>query len=141
MNEWRKPMRAEVAWVDGMKFVGQSDSGHQIVMDGANPGEGPSPMEMVLMAIGGCSSIDVVSILEKGRQAVTGCKVDIQTERAETAPRVFKKIHLHYVVTGSDLADKQVARAVELSMEKYCSVSLMLEKAVEISYSHEVVAA
>ncbi|MGL5287743.1 putative redox protein [Aeromonas sp. RU39B] len=134
-------MRAEVAWVDGMKFVGQSDSGHQIVMDGANPGEGPSPMEMVLMAIGGCSSIDVVSILEKGRQAVTGCKVDIQTERAETAPRVFKKIHLHYVVTGSDLADKQVARAVELSMEKYCSVSLMLEKAVEISYSHEVVAA
>lgn len=134
-------MRAEVAWVDGMKFVGQSDSGHQIVMDGANPGEGPSPMEMVLMAIGGCSSIDVVSILEKGRQAVTGCKVDIQTERAETAPRVFKKIHLHYVVTGSDLADKQVARAVELSMEKYCSVSLMLEKAVEISYSHELVAA
>lgn len=134
-------MRAEVAWVDGMKFVGQSDSGHQIVMDGANPGEGPSPMEMVLMAIGGCSSIDVVSILEKGRQAVTGCKVDIQTERAETAPRVFKKIHLHYVVTGTDLADKQVARAVELSMEKYCSVSLMLEKAVEISYSHEVVAA
>ena len=134
-------MRAEVAWVDGMKFVGQSDPGHQIVMDGANPGEGPSPMEMVLMAIGGCSSIDVVSILEKGRQAVTGCKVDIQTERAETAPRVFKKIHLHYVVTGSDLADKQVARAVELSMEKYCSVSLMLEKAVEISYSHEVVAA
>lgn len=134
-------MRAEVAWVDGMKFVGQSDSGHQIVMDGANPGEGPSPMEMVLMAIGGCSCIDVVSILEKGRQAVTGCKVDIQTERAETAPRVFKKIHLHYVVTGSDLADKQVARAVELSMEKYCSVSLMLEKAVEISYSHEVVAA
>lgn len=134
-------MRAEVAWVNGMKFVGQSDSGHQIVMDGANPGEGPSPMEMVLMAIGGCSSIDVVSILEKGRQAVTGCKVDIQTERAETAPRVFKKIHLHYVVTGSDLADKQVARAVELSMEKYCSVSLMLEKAVEISYSHEVVAA
>lgn len=134
-------MRAEVAWVDGMKFVGQSDSGHQIVMDGANPGEGPSPMEMVLMAIGGCSCIDVVSILEKGRQAVTGCKVDIQTERAETAPRVFKKIHLHYVVTGTDLADKQVARAVELSMEKYCSVSLMLEKAVEISYSHEVVAA
>lgn len=134
-------MRAEVAWVDGMKFVGQSDSGHQIVMDGANPGEGPSPMEMVLMAIGGCSSIDVVSILEKGRQAVTGCKVDIQTERAETAPRVFKKIHLHYVVTGTDLADKQVARAVELSMEKYCSVSLMLEKAVEISFSHEVVAA
>lgn len=134
-------MRAEVAWVNGMKFVGQSDSGHQIVMDGANPGEGPSPMEMVLMAIGGCSSIDVVSILEKGRQAVTGCKVDIQTERAETAPRVFKKIHLHYVVTGTDLADKQVARAVELSMEKYCSVSLMLEKAVEISFSHEVVAA
>ncbi|MDO2948143.1 OsmC family protein [Aeromonas simiae] len=134
-------MKAEVTWVDGMKFVGQSDSGHKIVLDGANPGEGPSPMEMVLMAIGGCSSIDVVSILEKGRQAVTGCRVELTTERAETAPRVFKKIHLEFIVTGDNLAEKQVARAVDLSMEKYCSVSLMLEKAVEISHGYRVIAA
>lgn len=134
-------MKAEVTWVDGMKFVGQSESGHKIVLDGANPGEGPSPMEMVLMAIGGCSSIDVVSILEKGRQAVTGCRVELTTERAETAPRVFKKIHLEFIVTGHNLAEKQVARAVDLSMEKYCSVSLMLEKAVEISHGYRVIAA
>lgn len=134
-------MKAEVTWVDGMKFVGHSDSGHKIVLDGANPGEGPSPMEMVLMAIGGCSSIDVVSILEKGRQAVTGCRVELTTERAETAPRVFKKIHLEFIVTGDNLAEKQVARAVDLSMEKYCSVSLMLEKAVEISHGYRVIAA
>ncbi|QFI55564.1 OsmC family protein [Aeromonas simiae] len=134
-------MKAEVTWVDGMKFVGQSESGHKIVLDGANPGEGPSPMEMVPMAIGGCSSIDVVSILEKGRQAVTGCRVELTTERAETAPRVFKKIHLEFIVTGHNLAEKQVARAVDLSMEKYCSVSLMLEKAVEISHGYRVIAA
>ncbi|ALP41031.1 OsmC family protein [Aeromonas schubertii] len=134
-------MKGEVTWVEGMKFEGVSDSGHRIVLDGANPGEGPSPMELVLMAIGGCSSIDVVSILEKGRQAVTGCKVNIDTVRAESAPRVFKKIHLEFVVTGQELAEKQVARAVDLSMEKYCSVSLMLEKSVEITHGYRIVAA
>lgn len=133
-------MQAEVTWVEGMKFMGQSGSGHQVLMDGANPGEGASPMEMVLMAMGGCSAIDVVSILEKGRQAVTGCKVVINAERAESVPRVFETVHLEYLVSGQELADKQVARAVDLSMEKYCSVALMLGKAVAITHSYRIVA-
>ena len=134
-------MKAKVSWVEGMKFVGESESGHQVILDGANPGEGASPMEMILLAVGGCSSIDVVSILEKARQSVTACHVELAGERADSVPRVFEKIHLHFVVTGKGLAEKQVARAVDLSMEKYCSVSLMLEKAVEITHSYQIVEA
>ncbi len=134
-------MKAKVSWVEGMKFVGESESGHQVTLDGANPGEGASPMEMILLAVGGCSSIDVVSILEKARQSVTACHVDLTSERAESAPRVFKKIHLNFVVTGQGLTEKQVSRAVDLSMDKYCSVSLMLEKAVEITHSYQIVEA
>jgi len=134
-------MKAKVSWVEGMKFVGESESGHQVTLDGANPGEGASPMEMILLAVGGCSSIDVVSILEKARQSVTACHVELEGERAESVPRVFEKIHLNFVVTGKGLAEKQVARAVDLSMEKYCSVSLMLEKAVEITHSYQIVEA
>ncbi|MCR6554336.1 OsmC family protein, partial [Aeromonas sp. CPF2-S1] len=97
-----------------------------------------SPMEMILLAVGGCSSIDVVSILEKARQSVTACHVELEGTRADTVPRVFEQIHLKFVVTGKGLAEKQVARAVDLSMEKYCSVSLMLEKAVEITHSYQI---
>ena len=134
-------MKAKVSWVEGMKFVGESESGHQVTLDGANPGEGASPMEMILLAVGGCSSIDVVSILEKARQSVTACHVDVSGERVDSVPRVFEKINLHFVVTGKGLAEKQVARAVELSMEKYCPVSLMLEKAVQITHSYQIVEA
>ncbi|MGE6106474.1 OsmC family protein [Aeromonas sobria] len=134
-------MKAKVNWVEGMKFVGHSESGHQLILDGTNPGEGASPMELILLAVGGCSSIDVVSILEKARQNVSACHVDLSGERAETVPRVFEKIHLNFVVTGQGLAEKQVARAVDLSMEKYCSVSLMLEKAVEITHSYQIIEA
>ncbi|WP_429081533.1 OsmC family protein [Aeromonas bivalvium] len=134
-------MKAKVNWVEGMKFAGHSESGHQLILDGANPGEGASPMELILLAVGGCSSIDVVSILEKARQNVSACHVDLSGERAETVPRVFEKIHLNFVVTGQGLAEKQVARAVALSMEKYCSVSLMLEKAVEITHSYQIIEA
>ncbi|MDV2859052.1 MULTISPECIES: OsmC family protein [Oceanimonas] len=134
-------MKAKVSWLRDMCFEGESESGHKIILDGTNPGEGASPMEHVLLGAGGCSAIDVVSILEKGRQVITGCDAELSAERAENPPRVFTRIHLHFVVTGHELSEKQVARAVELSMEKYCSVIKMLEKAVEISSSFEIKAA
>ena len=114
-------MQARVKWVEGLTFLGESASGHQILMDGNSGDKAPSPMEMVLMAAGGCSAIDVVSILQKGRQDVVDCEVKLTSER--------------------DLKDAAVARAVDLSAEKYCSVALMLEKAVNITHSYEVVAA
>ncbi|AEY00792.1 hypothetical protein GU3_05175 [Oceanimonas sp. GK1] len=131
-------MKAKISWLEGMCFEGVSESGHKIVLDGTNPGQGASPMEHVLLGAGGCSAIDVVSILEKGRQAITGCEAELNAERAENPPRVFTRIHLHFVVTGRELSEKQVARAVELSMKKYCSVIKMLEKAVEISSSFDI---
>lgn len=132
-------MQARVKWVEGMTFLGESASGHQILMDGNSGDKAPSPMEMLLMAAGGCSSIDVVSILQKGRHAVTDCEVKLTSERREEAPRLFTHINLHFVVTGKDLKDSAVARAVELTAQKYCSVTLMLEKAAEISHSYEVI--
>ncbi|MBU4682777.1 OsmC family protein [Cedecea davisae] len=132
-------MQARVKWVEGMTFLGESASGHQVLMDGNSGDKAPSPMEMLLMAAGGCSSIDVVSILQKGRHAVTDCEVKLTSERREEAPRLFTHINLHFVVTGKDLKDSAVARAVELTAEKYCSVTLMLEKAAEISHSYEVI--
>lgn len=131
-------MKAKVTWLEGMRFEGLSESGHKIVLDGTNPGEGVSPMEAVLLGAGGCSAIDVVSILEKGRQQVSGCYVELDADRAENPPRVFTAIRLHFVVSGQDLAEKQVARAVELSMDKYCSVMKMLEKAVSVESSYEI---
>ncbi|MGL5030134.1 MAG: OsmC family protein [Aeromonas sp.] len=134
-------MEGKVSWVDGMKFVAQSGSGHQVILDGANPGDGMSPMEMILLAMGGCSSIDVVSILETARQLVTACHVELKGVRVDSIPRVFDTINLHFVVTGQGLSDKQVARAVALSMEKYCSVALMLEKTVHITHSYQIIGA
>ncbi|EAY1426809.1 TPA: OsmC family protein [Salmonella enterica subsp. enterica serovar Infantis] len=134
-------MQARVKWVEGLTFLGESSSGHQILMDGNSGDKAPSPMEMVLMAAGGCSAIDVVSILQKGRQNVTNCEVKLTSERREDAPRLFTLINLHFIVTGSDLKEAAVARAVDLSAEKYCSVALMLEKAVNITHSYEVIAA
>ncbi len=134
-------MQARVKWVEGLTFLGESSSGHQILMDGNSGDKAPSPMEMVLMAAGGCSAIDVVSILQKGRQNVTNCEVKLTSERREDAPSLFTHINLHFIVTGSDLKEAAVARAVDLSAEKYCSVALMLEKAVNITHSYEVIAA
>ncbi|HGG4251035.1 TPA: OsmC family protein [Salmonella enterica subsp. salamae serovar 42:z29:-] len=134
-------MQARVKWVEGLTFLGESSSGHQILMDGNSGDKAPSPMEMVLMAAGGCSAIDVVSILQKGRQNVTNCEVKLTSERREDAPRLFTYINLHFIVTGNDLKEAAVARAVDLSAEKYCSVALMLEKAVNITHSYEVIAA
>ena len=139
----RGNMRARVKWLDNMTFVGESGSGHSVVMDGAPDAGGRDlaarPMEMVLLGLGGCSAFDVVSILKKSRQPVTDCEVQLDADRSDSVPKVFTKIHLKYVVTGTGLSDKQVARAVALSCDKYCSVSRMLEKSAEITHEYELV--
>lgn len=132
-------MQARVKWVEGMTFLGESASGHQILMDGNAGDKAPSPMEMVLMSAGGCSAIDVVSILQKGRLDVRDCEVKLTSERREEAPRLFTHINLHFVVTGKGLTGKAVERAVALSAEKYCSVALMLGQAVNITHSFETI--
>lgn len=134
-------MRAQVKWVDNQRFLGLTDSGNSIVMDAdKNQKSAPSPMEMVLMGLGGCSSVDVVNILEKARQKVTSCHVDIESERADAIPAVFTRIHLSFVVKGSRIKTSQVERAVNLSAEKYCSVARMLGKGgVEITHSYQII--
>ncbi|MGR8931000.1 MAG: OsmC family protein [Gammaproteobacteria bacterium] len=137
-------MQATVKWVNGRMFVGESGSGHAVVMDGppdhGGRNIGPRPMEMILLGIGGCSSFDVVDILQKGRHDITDCAAELTAERADTVPAVFTKIHLHFTVTGKNLPTAAVERAVKLSAEKYCSASIMLGKAgVEISHDFEVI--
>ncbi|HFO0262981.1 TPA: OsmC family protein [Serratia marcescens] len=131
-------MQARVKWVEGLTFLGESASGHQVLMDGNAGDKAPSPMEMVLMSVGGCSAIDVVSILQKGRNDVRDCEVKLTSERREEAPRLFTHINLHFIVTGQDLTDKIVERAVNLSAEKYCSVALMFNKAATVTHSFEI---
>lgn len=135
-------MKARVKWVDGLMFVGESGSGHAVVMDGAPEHGGRDlgvrPMEMLLLGLGGCTGIDVVMILQKGREAIDDCAVEIEAERAETDPKVFTRIHLHYVLTGKSLAPAKVERAVKLSAEKYCSASAMLGRAAEITHDFEI---
>lgn len=131
-------MSAKVAWVDGMTFVATSDSGHQVVMDGNNPGNAPSPMEMVLMSAGSCASVDVVSILHKAKQNLQRCYCELSGTRAESVPKVFTDIHLEFVVVGNDINEKHVERAVKLSADKYCSVAKMLEAAVSITHSYRI---
>lgn len=136
-------MKARVKWVEDATFLGEAGSGHAVVMDGppdlGGRNLGVRPMEMLLLGMGGCTAFDVVSILRKARQPVADCVVELSAERAEQVPKVFTKIHVHFVVSGKDLADKQVARAVSLSAEKYCSASIMLGKAAEISHDYEIV--
>ncbi len=136
-------MKAIVDWTGNASFKVTSGSGHSVQIDGPpdHGGEnlGPRPMEMLLMGLGGCSSFDVMSILKKSRQDVTACHAELEAERADTVPAVFTRIHLHFVVTGNKLKESLVKRAVSLSAEKYCSASIMLEKAgVEISHSYEI---
>jgi len=139
-------MKAKVRWVDEVMFLGESGSGHSVLMEGPESSGGHNigirPMEMLLIGVGGCSSYDVVSILKKARQNVTGCVVELQAERADAVPAVFEKIHLHFRVSGKDLSEKQVAKAVALSAEKYCSATIMLEKGgVNITHDFEIVEA
>lgn len=136
-------MKARIKWVQDAMFLGESGSGHAIVMDGPEEHGGRNlgcrPMETLLMGMGGCAAFDVVHILKKSRQKVTNCVAEIMAERADEVPSVFTKIHLHFLVSGTDLKEKQVQRAVELSAEKYCSASIMLGRAgVEITHSYEV---
>lgn len=137
-------MKARVKWVEAMSFVGESGSGHSVVMDGAPEVGGRDlgirPMEMVLLGMCGCSAFDVVYILQRGRHKVADCVVDAEAERSDTPPKVFTKIHLHYTVSGEGLSEEAARRAVELSVEKYCSVSAMLRDRVEISYDLTLVA-
>ncbi len=137
-----KKMKARVRWLTPMGFVGESGSGHAVVMDGApesgGSNLGPRPMEMLLLGMGGCASFDVVHILKKARQQITDCEALIEAERATTEPKVFTKIHLHFVVTGRNLSEKRVERAISLSAEKYCSASIMLGKTAEVTHDFEI---
>ncbi len=136
-------MKARIKWIENVSFLGESGSGHGVVIDG--PPEyggrnlGPRPMELLLLGVGSCSAFDVVQILKKGRHPVADCEVRVNAERADTVPKVFTRIHLHFVVTGRGLSERAVERAVALSAEKYCSASIMLGKAAEVSHSFEVV--
>lgn len=135
-------MKVNVKWIDGVSFVGESDTGHAVVLDGApeNGGRniGMRPMEMLLIGMGACTSFDVVTILKKSRQPIADCVAKISAERANEIPKVFTKIHVHFVVTGNHLNASQVERAVKLSAEKYCSASIMLSKACEITHDFEI---
>jgi len=135
-------MKARIQLVEGMTFVAESGSGHAVVVDAAPDAGGRNlgarPMELVLMGTGACSAIDVVHILRKARQPVSGCVVELDSERAPEDPKVFTRIHLHYVVTGKGLAPAQVERAIKLSKEKYCSATIMLAKSAEISFDFEI---
>lgn len=139
-------MQTTIQWLENVAFEAQSQSGHRMIMDGSaeygGENRGPRPMELILMGLGGCASFDIVTILKKARQDIVDVKCEIQAERADTIPAVFTKIHLHFVVTGHDVKAKQVAKAIELSAEKYCSASKMLsDGGVEISHDFEIIAA
>ncbi len=137
-------LNASVKWIDGAALVGESGSGHAVVLDGppdhGGRNIGMRPMEMLLISVGACSSIDVISILQKSRQEVTDCEVKLEADRADAVPAIFTKIRMHFIVKGRGLKDSYVRRAVDLSAEKYCSASIMLGKAdVEISHTYEII--
>jgi putative redox protein len=137
-------MECKVKWTgDGMSFLAETGSNHAVVMDGATEAGGrnlaPRPMEMLLAGTGGCTAFDVVTILKKGRHAITGCEVSLMAERAESEPEVFTRIHFHFRVSGKQLKPDAVARAIELSKDKYCSASIMLGKTAAISHDFEII--
>lgn len=135
-------MKTRVKWLDNMSFVGESGSGHSVVMDG--PPEfggrnlGVRPMEMLLMGLGGCASFDVVSMLKKSKQDLIDCEVHITAERSNTEPKVFTKIHLEFILSGYNLSETRVERAIKLSADKYCSASIMFGKTAEITHSYQL---
>jgi putative redox protein len=135
-------MKTRITWLEDMTYVARSPSGHALVLDG--PPElgghnlGPRPMEMVLMGMGGCTAVDVVHILRKARQDLRGCELQVEAERADSDPKVFTRIRVHFILTGKDLSAKHVERAMELSAEKYCSASIMLGKTAQITHTFEI---
>ena len=138
-------MKARIKWVENVCFMGESETGHAVILDGAPDAGGRNlgmrPMEMLLIGMGACTSFDVVTILKKSRQPVTDCVAEIEAARADEIPKVFTRIHVHFIVTGKGLNPAQVERAVKLSAEKYCSASIMLGKAAEITHDFEIVEA
>jgi putative redox protein len=136
-------MKARIKWVEGMNFVGEAGTGHGVVIDGGKERGGRDtgfrPMEMLLLGLGGCTAVDVKMMLEKGRQEISDCIVEVEGERVDAVPAVFTKIHVHYIVTGKALKEAQVKRAVELSSTKYCSASIMLGKSAEVTHSYEII--
>lgn len=138
-------MKATITWTGDVSFTGRADSGHTITMDGApdagGQNKGSRPMEVVLIGTGGCTAFDVVHILKKQRQDVTACTADMEAQRADTDPKVFTRIHVHFKVTGRNLDPKKVAHAIELSATKYCSASIMLGKTAEITHDFEIIPA
>ncbi len=136
-------MKARVKWVEQASFLGETESSHAVLMDGpptaGGRNLGPRPMEMLLLGTGGCTCFDVVSILKKSRQAISDCYVELDAERAESDPKVFTKIHMHFVVTGKDIKPEAVEKAIKLSAEKYCSASIMLGQTAAITHDFEVV--
>ncbi|MDC9720673.1 MAG: OsmC family protein [Gammaproteobacteria bacterium] len=137
-------MEAQVSWAGGVSFKAESGTGHTVTLDGppnlGGENLGARPMELILMGLGGCTAFDVMTILKKTRQDVTDCVAQLSAERADAVPAVFTKIHVHFVVTGRNLKDKHVARAIKLSAEEYCSASIMLEKGgVEMTHDYQIV--
>ena len=135
-------MQVTIKWIDGVSFVGESETGHAVVLDGAPENGGRSigmrPMEMLLIGMGACTAFDVVTILKKARQPILNCVAEINATRADEIPKVFTTIHVHFVITGNNLNQTQVERAVKLSAEKYCSASIMLSKSVVITHDFEI---
>ncbi len=136
-------METQLKWAGNAAFVGKASSGHTVVMDGPAEGGGrnlgPRPMEMLILGMGACSTYDVVSILKKSRQEITDCEIKITSQRADSDPKVFTDIQLHFIVSGKDLKEKQVERAIKLSAEKYCSASIMLGKTANITHDFEII--
>jgi len=136
-------MKATIRWLDGVRFAGESGSGHTVTIDGppdlGGRNAGVRPMELMLLGLGGCTAFDVMLILTRGRHAVTGCEVELDAERAPVDPKVFTRIRLHYTLRGRGLSEKVVERAIHLSADKYCSASVMLGKTAEIEHSFTIV--
>ena len=136
-------MKARIKWVENVTFLGETESGHALVMDGAPEAGGrtlgPRPMETVLIGTGACSVFDVILILKKGRESVTDCVVELTAERAATDPKVFTSIHFHFIVTGTGLNAAKVGRAIKLSADTYCSATAMLAKTAHVTHDFEIV--
>jgi putative redox protein len=139
----KSTMRTEIQWVNNVHFTAEADSGHTVMIDGppdsGGQNMGSRPMELMLMGVGGCTSFDVVNILVKARQKVTQCVTQITAQRADTVPQVFESIHIHFLLSGEDLDEKRIERAIHLTSEKYCSASILMQRAgVEVSHSFEI---
>ena len=134
-------MRAEVKWVEELKFVAESGTGHSVVLDTPDSDKGPSPMEMLPTVMKGCTGIDVISILKKARQTVRDCLVQIEAEREDDYPRIFRKIYLHFILSGTNLSEHQLQRAIQLSQETYCAASIIMGySGAEVTHSYEIMA-